>query len=892
MHAEQKEAGILKEALALPPQQRSAFIHEVCGNDSELLQKVMEQMATQIHAWWDWNLESEVEDDNNLTPSYQAIGPYRVVGVVGEGGMGQVLLAERADNQFKQRVAIKLLRRGVSSHQLQTRLKLERQILATLEHPYIAKLLDGGTTPEGTPYIVMEYVDGVPINIYCDHQRLTIEQRLRLFQKVCSAVQCAHQHLIVHRDLKPSNILVTTDGTPKLLDFGIAKLLDAHSFTQTVAMTHMDYRLMTPDHASPEQVRGEPVTTASDIYVLGVLLYGLLTGRRPFEIKKTRLAELERAICDSPAIPMDMGLYEIVQQKDREIVQRLCEERSTTPARLRRDLRGDLSAIVMTALRKEPARRYSSVEQLSADIDRYLADQPVTARNDSWIYRARKFTQRNAAASVLSAFVALSLVAFAVTTFVQSRHIEHAQIRAEQVSRFMIDLFQQADPSHNRGNDIKVREMLDVGAKRILNGLADQPDTRASLLKVMGDVYRGLGDYNEARQLFTTALNLRIQTSGNRHPEVAEIERLLGNTLIKQGKPTEAAPFVEHSLLLRRQIFPADSLEVADSLQELALLRRSQQRMEEAESLFKNTLQILSKHDGTAAPQLVSVLSDFAGLYVFKGDYVAAEPLFKNALLLANKTFGDNHPETAIQMQNLAVTYELENKFTDAKPLFLQSLALYKRIFGAEHPQTISAMTNYGVFLSKSGELNGAEQIMRTTLELQENQQGKDSIDVGYIHKNLGVVLLYKHNLEEAQMELKKALSIYSTSLPPTHAYIGVTRLFFGFTLLEKESFSAASVEFQNVIPIIRDSMPDDNELYALAEAGLGASLAAQHQYAAGEPLLLDNYKIVLKARGANDPTVLELKRWIERSFKEQNKTDQSTKYFASIAESVSASVH
>ncbi|HEX2583936.1 MAG TPA: serine/threonine-protein kinase [Steroidobacteraceae bacterium] len=875
---------ILEQALILPPEDRMAFVRHSCADNTELLQQAVGQLATQAHAWWDWNLEAEVQHDAELRPSYEKIGSYKVVGVIGEGGMGQVLLAERADQQFKQRVAIKLLRRGVSSYQLQTRLKLERQILATLEHPYIAKLIDGGTTPEGTPYIVMEYVDGVPINVYCDHQRLTIEQRLRLFQKVCSAVQCAHQHLIVHRDLKPSNILVTTDGTPKLLDFGIAKLLDAHSFTQTVAMTHVDYRLMTPDHASPEQVRGESITTASDIYVLGVLLYGLLTGRKPFEIKHTRLAELERAICDSPAIPLDMGLYEVVNKRDKEVIQQLCEQRSTTPAKLRRDLHGDVSAIVMTALRKEPQRRYSSVEQLSADIERYLSNQPVAARRDTWFYRTRKLVQRNAAASALTAIVVAAIMAFAVITSIQSKRIEREQIRAEQVSKFMIDLFQQADPSHSRGNEVKVREMLDIGAKRILSGLSDQPAVRASLLSAMGEVYFGLADYDEAKQLLSTALELQISLTGNDSTEVARIERLLGSTYIEQSNYPEAEQLLRHSYDLRT-LWPTNRLsEAAASVIELALLKQRQQKFDDALSLYQRALDLLNNSASGDQARIAVARHGMGQIYIFQGIYDKAEQELRAALDGYRSVYGDDYTQTANVVQNLAVVLEFEGKRKEADEYYEKAISLHKKIFGAEHPETIRTMVTYGDFLRKKNELAKAETILRSAVSLQEKALGNSHPSVGYAHRFLGLVLFDRHQYADAEHEFRTALDIYGRSLPSDHTYVGAARMNLGLVLLALNQFQQAATELQAAIPILEANSPGDNRLSSTARAALGATLIGQHQYIAGDTLLLDNYKIVLKARGANDPTVLELKKWVERSFKEQSKADGAARYFASIS--------
>ena len=320
------------------------------------------------------------------------IGPYRVLRTLGVGGMGEVFLAERADAEFEQQVAIKVVFGGTVSRSVQSRLKIERQILAQLDHPNIAHLMDGGSLPDGTAYIVMEYIDGIPIDAYCDSSRLGLVARLRLFQTVCAAVHYAHQNLIVHRDLKPSNILVTTGGVPKLLDFGIAKLLDQRpAGHHTLAVTHADIRIMTPDHASPEQIRGQAITTSSDVYVLGVLLYKLLTGNSPFVIPSMRLTDIERAICEKdPPLPS----HSIVADSSTA-ARAMADARSTSPARLRRALAADLDNIVFMAMRKEPERRYASAQQMASDIQRYLEGKPVIARRDTWPYRTSKFVKRH-----------------------------------------------------------------------------------------------------------------------------------------------------------------------------------------------------------------------------------------------------------------------------------------------------------------------------------------------------------------------------------------------------------------------------------------------------------------------------------------------------------------
>src|SRR5271169_6077903 len=357
------------------------------------------------------------------------IGPYRVLRTLGVGGMGEVFLAERADAAFEQQVAIKVVYGGSFARGVQSRLKIERQILAQLDHPNIAHLLDGGTLPEGTPYIVMEYVDGVPIDAFCDSNRLDIAARLKLFQVVCAAVHYAHQNLIVHRDLKPSNILVTAAGVPKLLDFGIAKLLDDRQAARyTLAVTQADIRIMTPDHASPEQVRGQAITTSSDVYVLGVLLYKLLCGTSPFFISSMRLSEIERAICEKdPPPPSQMVSADELPESSS-----IAEARGSTAKRLKRGLLGDLDNIVLMAMRKEPERRYGSAEQLAGDIQRFLEGKPVIARRDTVSYRTSKFVKRHWLPVSAAAAASFMIIAFSVTTYEQSARIAAERDRAAQ----------------------------------------------------------------------------------------------------------------------------------------------------------------------------------------------------------------------------------------------------------------------------------------------------------------------------------------------------------------------------------------------------------------------------------------------------------------------------
>ena len=397
------------------------------------------------------------KDEDNQLLEGQVIGPYKLIRKIGQGGMGAVYLASRDDDEYKKRVAIKLVKRGMDSEEVLNRFRHERQILASLDHPNIARLLDGGTTEDGLPYFVMEYIEGTPVDTYCDERRLSINERLNLFRKVCSAISYAHQNLVVHRDIKPGNILVTSNGEPKLLDFGIAKLLNPELYAQTILTTALSTRLMTPDYASPEQVRGRKITTATDIYSLGVVLYELLTGHRPYRIKSYTQEEIERIICRETIEKPSTAINRVVTGKDGaqqtaitpEIVS---ETREGQPEKLRKRLAGDLDNIVLMAMRKEPERRYVSAEQFSEDIRRHLEGLPVIARKDTFAYRASKFIRRNKiGVAAAAAFLILAVTATALIIN-QSIRASRERDKAQQVSRFLVELFNVSDPGEARGN--------------------------------------------------------------------------------------------------------------------------------------------------------------------------------------------------------------------------------------------------------------------------------------------------------------------------------------------------------------------------------------------------------------------------------------------------------
>lgn len=801
----------------------------------------------------------------------ERIGPYRIVGTLGAGGMGEVFLAERADAEFEQRVAIKVVHGGAFSRAVQSRLKIERQILAQLDHPNIAHLQDGGTLADGTAYLVMEYIDGVPIDTFCDTHRLDIPARLELFVTVCSAVHYAHQNLIVHRDLKPSNILVTTSGVPKLLDFGIAKLLDERQVGQhTLAVTRADLRIMTPDHASPEQVRGQPITTASNVYVLGVLLYKLLAGVGPFVIESVRLVDIERAICESaPPLPSHA-----VPDGDSPQAHAISEARGTSVRKLRRTLEGDLDKIICMAMRKEPERRYGSAEQLAGDIRRYLQGNPVIARKDTLSYRSTKFVRRHWLPVSTALTVFFLILAFAVTTYVQSMRIaaerdrvaeqreaaEHERARAEEVSTFLVDLFKLSDPEVNRGNQITARELLDSSTKRLRDAFKDQPATKAALLATVGDVYDSLGQYQDAVPILRESLVLQQQSTDKSHVDTL-LE--LGRVLFKSGNLQEAEAPLQEALRLSQREFGAADIESGRALWVLGQLRHLQGNAGGAVDLYKHALDIL---EAAAAPptEIARLLDDLAQDYERQQQWVPAKQTYERALAIDRDILGSDHPRVASHLHNLAIVAQNMGDLKRAESLYREAIDSEERTFGDQHPETAAAQGNYALLLEREGRLSEAEPLLRNALDVALRVWGADNFNVGYARVSLALTLQDEGQMREAESEFRQAIAIYDRSLPRNHPYRAAALMHLSRLLVdtgrpqEALRLSEQSVAIWNAgFPPSHPPTAQAHAVHAYALSRLGRRHEAAEELAAAVPVLL-------AARGPDDPSVKRAQAWWE----------------------------
>jgi serine/threonine-protein kinase len=700
------------------------------------------------------------EDDLQAIP--ERAGPYRLVEEIGRGGMGTVYLGERVEGGFEQRVAVKLLKRGMDSEAVVARFLAERQILAGLDHPLIARLLGGGVVGDGRPYFALELVEGESLISWCDARRLPVRARLELFEKICRAVQSAHARLVVHRDLKPANILVDAKGEPKLLDFGIAKLLT--DGPKVSATTVAGFRVMTPEYAAPEQVRGEPVTVATDVYALGVILFELLAGRHPYAPEATTWAEFEQAVCHTQCQPPSAT-------PDDDAWRSSAQDRSTRPERLRRHLRGDLDRIVLEAIAKDPKERYASVEALAEDVRAFLGGLPIKARSRSMAYRAWRFVDRHriGTVTVLAVLIALTTsLAVALLqnqrALLQNQRAQRERDRARQVQGFLVGLFQASDPNPSLGDEATARELLERGEQRIDEELADQPDAQLELLGVIGRVYLQLGRYDRAEPLLERAVALARGRSARDPLKLAELIQLYADTLSSAGRYDEAQPLFEESLRLRTAERGPNSVAAAQSLDALALNLHSQEDLDAAEELYQRAYAIYRAEFGESHERTLATLRNQANLLSDRGRFGEAVNLHRRILDLTLPDLGENHPEIAVTLNNLALALRREGEYNQALATFRRSLAIKKVILDPDHPGMGTSWNNIGVTLRSLGEYSEAETVFQRLLEFDRSALGADHPYLGFSLDNLASVVAEQGRWAEALPLLDEASAILRAS--------------------------------------------------------------------------------------------------------------------------------
>ncbi len=852
---------VFAAALERSAAERGAFLAAACAGDSELRREVESLLAADERIG-DF-LERPAGELLGVLPlggDGGRVGPYRLLRRIGSGGMGAVYLARRDDEQYERLVAVKVLRWGLDSPEARHRFLAERQILARLEHPDIARLYDGGTTEEGRPYLVMELVEGLPVDVYCDRHRLTVDQRLDLFRRICGAVQYAHQNLLVHRDLKPANILVTAAGEPKLLDFGIAKRLEEDRGIgggDPDEETLSDLRVMTPVYASPEQVRGQAVTTASDVYALGVLLYELLAGRLPYRLASHRDRDVAAAIVGQEPEPPSQSLLRSGSPEP------VAAGRGTRPRALARRLRGDLDAILLRVLSKDPQSRYASVALLSQDLERHLAHRPVAARPNTLLYRAGKLVRRNPATAAAAVLVVLLGIGLLTSFAVQQRRVARERDKARYTLSFLVDTFKQADPYHARGERLTAREILDQGAERVSRELAGQPDVQAELMDSIGEVALGLGRYDQAEPLLERALALRRKRFGPESLPVAQSLEHLG--LLKQERSDHAAAeaLLRQSLTIERRLLGAPNLSVAKTLNELGGVLAVEARSTDAEKLHQEALAIARQVEGPVGPTVADSLLGVAKRKNDLGDYAAAERLFRQGLDIERRALGDRHPRLYRDQTDLGEILFEAGKYQAAETLLRQSLAVQQKILGREHPDVATTLTDLAMVVQRLNRYAEAEVIDREVLQITRSQFGPTHWRVAIILGNLGSVLVGQHTPEK----IREGIPYYEEALAIRRQDLGDRNPLVAQIYLLLAGAHRGLQEAEQALPLARRALSllekiegSDHPHVAFALREIGRDYLLLKRYAEAEPYLRRALDIRRKELAPDHPDLANAK--------------------------------
>jgi eukaryotic-like serine/threonine-protein kinase len=754
---------VFEAALDVAAAERTAFVARACGSDADMREAVMALLKA--HARAEGVLEGDARGIFEEDRAPERLGPYRVLREIGRGGMGIVYDAERDDGQFRRRVAIKIIRAGTDP-ELQRRVLAERQILAALQHPHIAVLLDGGVAADGRPYLVMEYVDGLPIDVYCERLRLTVAERLRLFVTVARAVEFAHRNLIVHRDLKPSNVLVTPSGAVKLLDFGVAKLLNP-SLGGDAAPATRERSAWTPEYASPEQMQGTALTTTSDVYSLGVMLYELLCGRRPFAHLEHDMSAFVSAVCGGDAERPSTRVLRGEELADEDARRTLVPDdvakaRATTPQRLARRLRGDCDAIVAAALRSEPQRRYGSAELLAQDIERHLAEQPVLAHRGSRSYALWKLIRRHRtqAAALLVAGVAVLAGAGvggwkAAEAHRQWLRAEAALAQSREVTEFLLDLFESGDPVA-QGGSVTARDLVRRGAARI-DDLADQPLLQARMLGVLGRIHESLGQYDEARRLTRRALTILGAPELPRDAEAAELLLQYGALQRRHAEYDSAEASFQRARRILESAPGGPHAGYAFALQQLASIAIYRGDLVAAEQRAAEAVDVLAQQHGENSRVTVTALRYLGAVQWRRGVYDEAERNMRRAIQLRPLATGSTRAEALNDRMQLAQLLYTVRRYEDAERMFRDVQRELRDNLPEDVNFRIWAVGSLSNIAEERGDVAEAARLRRDVLALRESTLGADHPDAAYARSHLASTLGRLQQDEEAERLLAAA---------------------------------------------------------------------------------------------------------------------------------------
>ena len=869
---------LFHEVADLPANEQRICLKSRCGDDETLLNEVL--VLLQEDAASASMLDRDVahvvheilQDEDGTSLPFREFGPYRLMKVLGHGGMGVVYLAKRED--LENQVAIKILRDAWLSPARRERFAVEERTLAQLNHPFIARLYDADTTPDGTPFFVMEYVAGVPLVEYCDAHGCSNEERLRLFRAVCEAVVYAHQHAVIHRDLKPSNILVKNDGTVRLLDFGIAKHLE--TLGEAVNQTLTGLRLMTPAYASPEQIRGEQVGIQTDVYSLGVILYELLAGKLPFDLSDRTPAQAEKVLTQLEAEKPSIAAQKMAVSGDTAI---------HVPAVAKSEW-ADLDVLCLTALHKDTQRRYASAEALLRDVDHFLKQEPLDARADTASYRVRKFmarNQRGVAAAVAMFVLIAGLVTFFTVRLAIARNAAVAEAaRTQRVQHFMVNLFQGGDEAAGPSDDLRVITLLDRGVQEA-QSLSAEPEMQAELYQTLGVIYQKLGKFDRAGSLLGTALEQRKKLYGPDHRFVAE--SLTASALLRanQAKYEEAEKFARDGLEMSKRHLSASHPSVARATFALGKVLEDRGKYDQSFPVLEEAVRLQSRPGGVTA-DLAASFSELANSHFYAGHYDISESLNQRVLTIDRQLYGERHPLVADTLINLGAIQFQKGNYTESEKFNRQALDIVQSWYGKVHPETADAMTILGQSLTYQKRFDEAADLLQQSLAILEHVYGPVHPRVAFALNELGNVAIRQMKLDEAEADFSRVVDIYRSVYGEKHYQIGIAQSNLAGVYVERKEYARAERLFRDTLQIYSDTLPGDHQNVGICRVRLGDALAAERRFKEAETESLGGYQILFSKSSGPQKWIQMARQDLASEYEALHQPEQAAKFRAAAA--------
>ena len=864
--------------LDLDEANREEYLNKIGADDEGLKLEVKSLLS-----YSELSMESFIEQlsySHEDDSSAKWIGDYKLISELAQGGMGIVYLAESNQQLANRQVALKLLQKDSVTPNVLRRFKQECHILTQFQHQNIASVFDNGINEEGAPYLVLEYIDGQHINEYCDSHALSVVDRLRLFEDVCSAVAYAQERMVVHRDLKPSNIVVSKDRQVKLLDFGIAKILEEDRMDLSLPKTRTGAKLMTLRFASPEQVLSGKVTKATDVYALGVILYELLTGRSPYDLKDKSTYEIERLILETePILPSNVITRAEILRNEKgagvDLMDIICENRSTNTQQLRSQLRGDLDVIVMKALKKDPMRRYLSAAELKDDIVRFLAGKPIKARPENYFYKTSKFLSRH---QVVFTSMLVFVLAAVVGTLISIQEIreerdiaEEALVKTQEVTEFIISVFKLSDGYKGRADSLTAREILDIGVSRVQEELNDQPEIQAEMLEVIGRVYNNLGMYEESVMQLKQSLKIRLNSSTANQLEIASSLYELGSTYWRDSDYESADSIFKQVVELRTTHLDKNHVLIAQAKNSLGNVLMDQGSYEKAIPNYEEALTIFSSHEDEKRPT-ATVLSNLGALYYYIGEYETSAGYHLRAINQRRMLPGNNNADIGTSLNNYAQVLNTIGEFEKAEIAQRECIDLWEKELGKSHPTIVVGKGNLAKIKISTEEYEVAERLLRESLEIAMSTLREDHVSTLITQTYLADVLRESDNLEESTSILRTAIPKLKTVLGDDHPHVARSIHSLAQSLEKLGANSDSEMRFKESLAKRQFTLRPNHPDIASSLNDLGAFLAKQGRHPEADSLLRQALAIRKDVFSERHWRIVEVMNALGKSYTAQQK--------------------